>query len=420
MRRFRPIRSVVALAALAVSAPVLAQEAPKPESNTPANQGETNLDLDALLSRDRGGSSGSSSSNERKYRDFNDVTQGARRYDGLFTLHLKDDHLYAEIKPHQFDQPMLAPITIARGIAQAGIPLDPFDEMVLVFHKAGDRVQLIRRNIHYKAPANTPIEKAVKQNYTDSILMALPIISVNHSGGNSTVIDLSDIFMSDFAQLGLGFFDKSRSNWSKVKAFNNNIELELEATFGGGRYGNGDDDGVVDSRGVTVVVHYSLMKLPEAGYRPRMADDRVGHFLSASKDFGQVESPTAFVRMVNRWRLEKADSRAKLSAPKKQIVFYVEDTVPFEYRSSVEEGIREWNKAFEKIGFRDAIAVRWQQPGEEFDPEDADHCTFRWITTNRTYAMSCLRANPITGELIDGDVIFDASWIRAWKDQYAL
>ena len=125
--------------------------------------------------------------------------------------------------------------------------------------------------------------------------------------------------------------------------------------------------------------------------------------------------------MINRWRLEKADPRPKLSPPKKQIIWYVEDTVPHEYRPFVEEGIREWNKAFEKIGFRDAIAVRWQESGrDEFDPEDINYCTFRWITTNQTYAMSCLRSNPLTGEMIDGDVIFDASWIRYWKQEYAL
>ena len=125
--------------------------------------------------------------------------------------------------------------------------------------------------------------------------------------------------------------------------------------------------------------------------------------------------------MINRWRLEKADSKAKLSPPKKQIVWYIEDTVPLEYRPAVEDGIREWNKAFEKIGFREAIAVRWQEPGrDEFDPEDINYCTFRWITTSSTFAMSCLRSNPLTGEMIDGDVIFDASWVRYWKNEYAI
>ncbi len=88
--------------------------------------------------------------------------------------------------------------------------------------------------------------------------------------------------------------------------------------------------------------------------------------------------------------------------------------MPIEYRPYVEEGIREWNKAFERIGFRDAIAVRWEEPGrDDFDPEDTNYCTFRWVTGEMGGAMSCMRANPLTGELIDGDVVFDAGFIRA-------
>ena len=141
----------------------------------------------------------------------------------------------------------------------------------------------------------------------------------------------------------------------------------------------------------------------------------------ASKDYGVTDPDSNFVRLINRWRLEKANHGSKLSPPKKQIVWYVEDTVPIEYRPYVEEGIREWNKAFEKIGFKDAIAVRWEESGrDDFDPEDTNYCTFRWITSDNGYAMSCLRANPLTGEMIDGDVVFDASFIRYWKQQYAL
>src|SRR5262249_29862816 len=125
-------------------------------------------------------------------------------------------------------------------------------------------------------------------------------------------------------------------------------------------------------------------------------------------------------RQVNRWRIEKADPRAKLSPPKKQLIWYVENNVPHEHRPFVEAGILEWNKAFEKIGIRNALAVRWQEEGrDDFDPEDINYCTFRWITTDMPFAMSCLRANPLTGEMIDGDVIFDASWIRYWKQEYA-
>ena len=238
------------------------------------------------------------------------------------------------------------------------------------------------------------------------------------------MIDFSDIFMTDFAQLDLGMLDRSRSSWTKVKGFPHNMELELEATFSGGgrRSFMSHSDGVADHRGITVVIHYSLMKTPDSGYQPRTADDRVGHFLSATKDFGVTDADSNFVRMINRWRLEKANPRAKLSPPKKQIVWYVEDTVPIEYRPYVEEGIREWNKAFEKIGFKDAIAVRWEESRPRRCSTPRTRITARSAGSPTTWrgAMSCLRASPLTGEMIDGDVVFDAGFIRYWKQQYAL
>jgi hypothetical protein len=390
-------------------------------------QGPAGIDYESILEKLKDAQGPRPEHDGKKFRDFAEVTKGAEKLDGLFTLHRKDEHLYAEIKHHQFDQPFLAPIAIARGMAMAGQPLNFGDEWVLVFHRSGDKVQLIRRNIHYRAPKGSPIEKAVEQNYTDSVLMALDIESMNPAG-QSVLIDLASIFLSDFAELGLGSVDRGRTTWYKVKAFPNNLELEVEATYRRGMFGGmfpfaSQDDGVADHRGITLVIHYSLVKMPDSGYRPRYADDRVGHFLSALKDFGIENTDTNFVRQVNRWRLEKSDPKAKLSPPRKRIVWWVEDTVPHEYRPFVEQGILEWNKAFEKVGFRNAIEVRWQDTdrlNDTFDPEDINYCTFRWITTPSTFAMSCLRANPITGEMLDGDVVFDASWIRHWKEEYAL
>jgi hypothetical protein len=356
-----------------------------------------------------------------KFRDFNEVTRGTERFEGFYTLYKTNETVYGEIKPPQLDQAFIAPMAIARGLASAGQPLNFGDEWILVFRRVGDRIELLRRNIHYKAPENTSLQKAVRQNYTDSVLMSLPIVTINPAG-QGVLVDFGQIFLTDFAQLGLGAMDRSRSTWAKIKAFPNNVELEVEATFSGRSYFSMmsySDDGVVDSRGITVVIHYSLAKLPDAAYKPRLADHRVGHFLNATKDFGSNDPATPFVRYINRWRLEKADPKAKLSPPKKQIVWWVEDTVPQEFRPYVEDGILEWNKAFERIGFRNAIAVRWQNERDEFDPEDINYCTFRWITTSSTFAMSALRSNPLTGEMIDGDVIFDASWIRYWKQEYA-
>jgi hypothetical protein len=355
-----------------------------------------------------------------KFREFATVTKDAKKIEGLFDLYHDGQHLYANLSGGDMDRNFLAPMSVARGVGAAGMALNFDEQWVISFKRVGDYVHLIRKNLRYEAPSGSPLEKAVKQNYTDSILMALPIVSEDAPGGG-VLIDLADIFFTDFADLSVGGLDRSRASWNKIKAYPKNLELQVNLTFNSDpmRMGSNGDYGYIDSRGITLVMHYSIVAMPDGGYRPRMADQRVGYFLNATKDFGSTDPDTTFVRRINRWRLEKADSSAELSPPKKQIVWWVEDTVPHEYRPYVEEGILEWNKAFEKIGFRNALSVRWQNDRDEFDPEDINYCTFRWVTTPTTFAMSNVRSNPITGEMIDGDVIFDASWIRFWQQEHA-
>jgi hypothetical protein len=358
---------------------------------------------------------------EKKFEDFNKTIQGAKEFDGLFKLYQKEDQLLAEIRPDQFEKSLLCPIAIARGMAMGGYTLNFDEQWVLLFRRVGNKVHLVRRNVHYQAKAGSPVARAVETTYNDSVLLALRIVSINPMR-QSVLISLNDMFMSDFAQLGIGSFDPSRSTWHKVKAFPRNIELEVSATYAGGSRLFGGDESVIDTRGNTIVMHYGLVQLPEDGYQPRLADDRVGHFLSVVKDFSTENKDTTFLRHINRWRLERADGSswkegAKLSPPKKKIVYWIEKSVPDEYRTFVREGILEWNKAFEKVGFRDAIEVR-QQENEDFDPEDVNYNTFRWITTDRGFAMGPSRANPLTGEILDADIIFDASMIRYWKQEY--
>ena len=350
----------------------------------------------------------------QKFEEFDKVVGTAKVHDGLFKLYQKDDRVFAEIQTFQFDKPLLAAVSLARGgMGMAGHTLNSDEQWVIAFKRVGDKVHVIRKNVRYKAGGG-PLSRALETTYTDSVLMALPIKSI-HPIRQSVLIDFNDIFVTNFADLPFGNLDGNRTTWAKVKAFPKNVEMEVAAVFTGGP----SDDTVIDRRGNTVVIHYGLVELPEYGYTPRLADDRVGYFLTAVKDFSSESRDTSFVRYTNRWRLDRVDGSpwkegGKLVPPKKKIVFWIEKSVPDEYRAAVREGILEWNKAFEKIGFRDAIEVR-QQENEEFDPEDVAYSTFRWITTDLGYAMGPSRANPLTGEIIDADIIFDASMIRYYK-----
>jgi hypothetical protein len=113
---------------------------------------------------------------------------------------------------------------------------------------------------------------------------------------------------------------------------------------------------VPDARSLFLGYTYNLAKLPDPMPK-RRADPRVGHFENEVWDFSTDAKYTARTHIVQRWRLEKKDPNATVSEPKEPIVFWLDRNVPEKYRSAVRDGILEWNKAFEKAGFKDAIVV---------------------------------------------------------------
>jgi hypothetical protein len=117
-----------------------------------------------------------------------------------------------------------------------------------------------------------------------------------------------------------------------------------------------------DARSMLVSLSFSLAPLPAQPMPKRRADPRVGLFTTTVLDFSGRRSHTSRQRFVNRWRLEKKDPAAELSDPVKPITFWIDRNVPLAYRETVRAAILEWNKAFEKIGLRGAIAGASSRP----------------------------------------------------------
>ena len=131
-----------------------------------------------------------------------------------------------------------------------------------------------------------------------------------------------------------------------------------------------------------------------------MADDRLGHFLTVIKGYSYQTDEESFVCYVNRWHLQKTNVNAKVSPPEKPIIFYIEKTVPYRFRPYIRQGVLEWNRAFEKIGFVDAIEIRVQQNDENWDPEDARYNTICWIA-GTSFAISSSHVNLLSGQILD-------------------
>jgi hypothetical protein len=359
-----------------------------------------------------------------KLPEWEKVVEGAKRLEGLFPLYYneKEQKLFMEIRKDQYDKELILPIAIARGVGLTylgGDTLNFGDQWLISFRRVGERLLVIRRNVRVRADTGTPQADAVNVSYTDSVLKGLSIKS-ERADGQAVLIDLAELFISDLANLGIQP-DSTRSTWAKVKAFPKNLEIEVSAVFSMPRMYSFfffDNDAVPDPRGMQVVIHYGLSMLPVTTYKPRLADDRVGHFLSVVKDFTRDVHETPSTRYVTRWNLEKEKPAAEKSPPKQPIIFWIERTIPREYRQHVRDGILEWNKAFERVGFIDAIQVRDQQADDEFDPEDIRYNTIRWITTSAGFAMGPSRTNPKTGEILDADIVFDEGIIRYFRQEY--
>jgi hypothetical protein len=414
--------------ALFWSNPATASGATKTDSSTNAAQdGESENSTSGQISKEaeEGETSKSRSDDgekKSKYPDYDDVLKDVTTLDGLITLHRKDDKVYAELRPSQLDRDFIVLITIARGIGQvplvSGFSWGFGNDAVWQFRQAGERIHLVRRNVRFTAKDGSPTQKAVKLAFTDSVLYSLPIATKSASG--NYVVDLTSVFMSDLPQISMvlsGYqFSSEKSTWAEVNCFPKNVELQVAATYASG--GRDEIDSVPDTRGVTVNVHYSISELPDTSYRPRLADDRVGYFLTVQKDFSKEMDDDRFARYITRWHLEKADSDADVSPPKEPITFYLERTIPFKYRKPIRDGILEWNKALEQAGFYDGINVIQQRDDDDWDPGDIRYNTFRWITAEAGFAMGPSRVNPVTGQILDADIIFDASFLQFWRQTY--
>lgn len=327
---------------------------------------------------------------------------------GFFHLHRKKQSVLLEVPRSSIGKPFLLATSVSGGSTMAGFQ---WSDALVEWQRLDDKLLLVEKNMRYRARQGDPLHEVVTRTYTDRVIKAVKILGEARGGSRGVVVDGSELF-GRYAHLFFGDFakglDANVARVSKDKVFPRNIELALTMPM------RGD--------GQLVTLHYSMIALPSGGYATRPADDRVGYFLTAAKDFTKPGSGDRFVRYINRWRLEKADPNLTLSPPKRQIIFYIESTVPVRYRRFVEAGILEWNKAFEAIGFVNAVEARQQTEHEfaDLDPEDARYSFFRWITSESAFAMGPSRVNPMTGEIFDADIIFDDSMVRSYLRDYEL
>ena len=379
---------------------------------------------------------------KRKEKTIAEVTKDFEKMEGLFTLYRKKepakDTLYLELREDQLERLYFLQSTVSDGLPSFLLaPGSPISDILFKFVKRDEQILLVVPNIGFQADPNTPMGRSVRRSFADAFLEAFKIEAKDEEG-KRFLIDVSNLFRSDLIQIqqlasiaagGSYTIDREKTVYNQVKAFPNNLFIQTAYHFTGGQQRGGGLASILgalagganlaDPRSLPLTVNYNLWELPtNNGYRPRYYDPRVGYFTAEYTDMN-VEAPDQTKRLILRWHLEKADPNAELSPPKEPIVFWLDNAIPHEYRDAVREGLLEWNKAFEKIGFKDAIVVKQMPDYADWDHADMRYNVIRWVSSPANgYAVALFRANPLTGQILNASITIDGNMARITRASY--
>ena len=371
-------------------------------------------------------------------RPFAEVIKDAKETKGFLPVWQKDERVWLEIPESLVGTPMFFGNSLASGLGERGFwPGLMGGEQIVVFKRIGNGIQLLARNMKVRAPAGTPLATAVDESYSDSLMAAVPVVSASHPERKSFLIDANALMGGDLlgtqtrleATYRLPYaLDRANSFIERARANAEGTYITVRQHFAvpklpappavappPGAPMPSTPAALPDGRSLFLAHTFTLAPLPKEPMRPRIADQRVGHFTTSFWDFGNSTKGDARTHYVERWRLEKKDPKAEVSEPKQPILVWMDRNIPEEHRAAVREGILEWNKAFERAGFRNAIEVRQQPVDADWSTlEGTRHIAVRWFALQGpgATAVGPSQSDPRTGEILRGAAIIPENWVR--------
>lgn len=359
-----------------------------------------------------------------------DYVEGHEAYSGLFTFYrdLDSGDTTLRLEPEQFDREYIYFIHIADGVVDAGSFRGAYGpRFVFTLERRFDEVAIIRENTAFYFDPDNAISRSSEANIARAVLAVQPIVAKDEETG-ALLIEADSLFLSEAwtqlspsrdpdadprRQFTVGDFDADKSQILALRSYPLNTDIEVEYVFHNPKplvYGS---DAVTDPRNISVKAMHSLIEMPDNDYQPRMADARLGSFNQRITDLTSTKS-APYRDVINRWHLVKQDPDAAVSDPVEPITWWIENTTPVEWRPLIEAAALEWNKAFEKAGFSNAVAVKTQPDDADWDAGDLRYNVLRWTSSPNPpfggYGPSF--ANPRTGQLLGADIMLEYSFLN--------
>ena len=371
---------------------------------------------------------------DEQLKAIDSITFNMKVDKGLITTYQnKKNELYFEIDKSLLSKDLLVVTRLAQipsdysGYLNAG---SKTAEHVVEFVKQGQKILLKEVSYSNIANINDPISISVSENNFKPILAAFEI---KNSDEDSYLINVTNYFMSDSPGFNIirsydkenykiGGVDKKRSFIDSANSFAKNIEILHTLTFSANKAPRKNQ-----TKSFTFQINHSIIALPDDLMPIRYEDKRVGWFNTEKINYSSDALKSEKFSIIRRWRLEPSDidayKKGDLVEPIKQIVYYLDPATPIKWRKYFKMGIEDWNTAFEKAGFKNAIIAKDPPTKEEdpdFSPEDIRYSTVRYVASTTRNAVGPSVSDPRTGEILESDIIWYHNHLRSYRNRYLI
>ena len=345
-----------------------------------------------------------------------------KKIDGLFTLYrdTTTGSLMMLIKKYQLNSEFIYFSYVENGNTTTGHNKGTFrDNKIFTISKYYNQIEFITKNTSFYFDPSNPISKAANANVTNAVMASEKIVVADEVKGEY-LIEADNLFLSETlhqikrASTGPGFnlggLSKTKTKYQSVKNYPENTDIVVKYVYEDPNSRGSSSEAIVDGRYVDIVLQHSFIEMPRNNYKPRMDDPRIGYFMTEMNDMTTTESMN-YKDLIHRWNLVKKDPTAALSEPVKPITWWIENTTPKDLRPTIKAAILQWNIAFEKAGFKNAVQIFEQPDNADWDAGDIRYNVLRWTSSPEPpfggYGPSFV--NPRTGEILGADIMFE--WV---------
>ena len=376
------------------------------------------------------------------------ITDKAITSKGLFTVHKVEDKYFFEIADSIMGREIYAITRFAKVPGGAGVyGGGEVNKQTLKFEKGPNNNVFIRVvTLISMADSTNNISKAVSNSYLDPIGAAFDVKAYGKDSA-SIVIEVTDFFKGDNQivsldpnakrQFNLTAIAADRSYVQSIKTFPINTEIKTVKTFSTtsgspmpgmpSPFSSSGFPAAARAGAVTMELNTSMLLLPKSPMAPRLFDRRVGFFADRYVQYSDDQQKVDKKEFAVRWKLEpkpedmEAYKRGELVEPIKQIVYYIDPATPKQWHQPLIDGINDWQKAFEKAGFKNAIVGKeWPENDSTMSLEDARYSVIRYLASDIENASGPQVHDPRSGEILESHINWYHNVMKLVHDWYLI